>query len=465
MLAIFAGLLAGLAVVETLGALGFFAFVPMVVVGVALCSYERDAKNSWKVLAVMAVVSMICSLRIYAEFSRPDAKPVTLHDSEGVISYVRTWGKNYAAILSCETGDYVFILPPKNFKLYEGTRLKFTGVTNYFREKSGKSDFDEKKFWRARGVDARITLLDYEILPEKFSFYKLRDSLSHFLRKNLPHLTSDYLRAAWLGDRVRDLNEKHQRWGTSHLLAVSGFHVGIVILCARKFFRNKFAISALLWAYVFLTGASASAMRAALMLQVAILSKILWRPVNSVNSVSVAGVILLLKSPFYFWDIGWRLSIISALTISALLKNKSARKYLFLILNPLIVLTTFAQVTHVFGQIPLVGLFLNLFAPAFFAIAFSVASFGAMLYFLEIPFTGWLMLIINGGFMAWEKFADFAAGIMNFKLHENFLLSWLGAGVLFFVICKSFGFSQLRSFVITLALTCMSFVIFGGVVL
>ena len=459
MLAIFAGLLGSLAIFERVEAWLFFIFGLLILIGIALCSYEKDIKDSWKMLLFMILIFLICSVSIYSELTKPDDEIKTFRNSEGIISNVRTWGKSYVAVLNCENKKYVLSMPFRKF--VEGMRLNFTGVTNNFRPKNG--NFDEAKFWKARGVNARITIIDYELLPIKFSFYRLRFLISRFIRKKMPYLTSSYLRAAWLGERDRNLNLKHREWGTSHLLAVSGFHVGIIILCASKIFgkKNNLIISLLLWTYIFLTGASASALRAGLMIQIAIISRILGRSINGINSVSSAGVILLCESPFLYWDIGFRLSVMAALTIASLAKIEFTRNYLFYVISPVISLVTFAQVTYAFEKIPLVGIFLNVFAPFFFSIAFSVASLGAIMKFLEIPLSEFFVRIIDNGFFVWEEFAKFMTKIIPYKIEWNFYLAFLGGGFLIFILCKSLRISNAKALFITSALTFLSFAIMG----
>ena len=61
------------------------------------------------------------------------------------------------------------------------------------------------------------------------------------------------------------------------------------------------------------------------MIQTALLAELLGRPRSSVNSVAVAAVSLLLFSPYLFWNVGWRLSVLAALLIAAVLEEGSLR--------------------------------------------------------------------------------------------------------------------------------------------
>ncbi len=53
------------------------------------------------------------------------------------------------------------------------------------------------------------------------------------------------------------------------------------------------------------------------MLQAAFSRAFLGRPLNPVNSVTTRRCSCLSTSPFLFWDVGWRLSVLAAMTIAA----------------------------------------------------------------------------------------------------------------------------------------------------
>ena len=356
----------------------------------------------------------------------------------------------YATII--ETKHYgKFVTRSRFADLMEGTRIKFDGSTKNFKGKSSNSDFNERRYWQARGVKAWVNISNVKELENKLSLSRMRYKISRFLTIYTPKLTGEYLKAAWLGEHTKELDDKHRKWGTSHLLAVSGFHVGIAILCASFIFGNNiFIMSLILWLYIILTGAAPSAMRAGLMIQAALLAKIFGRKVNGVNSVSVAAVILLLYRPFLFWDIGFRLSVLTALTIT----STRAKSLMWLAMSSIISLVTFPQVAYTFKGVPLVGIFLNLFAPIYFSFAFLIAS---VLVLTGIEF---LLVPVEGIFLLWEFFADSAANTIPYSLSWNYFTAWIGAGILIFIMCRYFKFSLIRTLTLMSVLSFVSFVIF-----
>lgn len=115
--------------------------------------------------------------------------------------------------------------------------------------------------------------------------------------------------------------------GTTHIMAVSGLQVGLLFaalswLLGKLFGRVKgFRLwSALLglgviWSYAFLTGLSASVLRATVMFTVIIIGRTLRRQDSIFNTLGVAAFGLLVYNPFLVADVGFQLSFLAVLSI------------------------------------------------------------------------------------------------------------------------------------------------------
>ena len=456
MLAVLASLIAGLALWDKSGGRGvvLLAGAVMFYLAVNLCSYSWEMPGRWQVFSVGIILVLMCSWRVHAVLSVPAEPNRTLTDITGTVSSLRTWGRIYVATIDAEDGKR-YVTRMQFAEMMEGTRIRFSGITQKFRQSSG--GFNEARFWKARGAKSWINLRDVHELPERFSLPLMRCRLSRSLAVYMPKLTGEYLRAARLGERSDELSKKHRQWGTSHLLAVSGFHVGIVVVIAGYLFGgNALILSVILWTYILLTGAAPSAMRAGLMFQAGLMARLIGRKANGVNSVSVAGVLLLLWRPFLFWDIGFRLSVLSALTIAMMPR----RKITWLIISTVVFLVTFPQVAYTFRSVPAVGVILNTVAPYYFFVAFSVASCAAFLRLIHIPFMKYILLAVEGGFMLWEKQAETGAMLVPLFISWNYFTAWIGAGVFMFWTCRYFGFSYGRTLAVTIAGSLAAFMMF-----
>ena len=455
MLGILASLVSGLALYDKIGGFAFILAVPLIYSAVMFLSYENDLPGEWPIFFCGLIIALLCSLRIYAGIFTPEINNKSIKNASGEIISVRTWGRAYIAVIDIEN-EGRFITRLQFAEYLPGDRLKFNGIIRPLKTARNNKDFNEARYWGARDVIGWVNLYDVQELPKKLSLALIRRKISRYLGIYAPDLTSKYLKAALLGERSDSLNKSHRTWGTSHLLAVSGFHVGMFILCLSLIFGRKILLlSCLMWLYIFLTGAAPSAMRAGLMIQTGLLASVLGRPVSAVNSVSLAGVLLLLYSPLYFWDIGWRLSVLSALVISAMAMTH--KKIIWLLISPVVALVTFPQVAYTFGGVPLVGVIINLFAPIYFSFAFTIASAGALLNAINISLP---LFAVEGIFKLWELSANYITSLIPVIIKYNIFIAWVGSGTFIYFICKYFDFALARTFVIMLAGSFAAFMIF-----
>lgn len=439
-LAILAGLAAMLAVSDRLAPVLCPFFALLTALGVLLVSFRVLLPGQRSVAVLVAVIVFLGSVRAVFVLNRPPSIP-SFVKTTGTVVGSRPWGRLHAVAVKTEQGGFVLQLPFAS--LPEGERIRLEGVPKPFRGGSPKSDFREDRFWYARGMIARLTSVKFESLPNQaWNIHRWRHGLYRSLTLHTPRLTGAYLNAAWTGKRDTHLNDSHKRWGTSHLLAVSGFHVGIVMLGASLLFRRGrgrvACLSLLLWFYVLSTGAEASAVRAGLMIQIALLGETAGRPGSAINSVSLAAVLLLMYSPFYFWDIGWRLSVSAALVIAAVAERSApgdAKPWLFV--SPLIWLATFPQVAWTFGSVPLAGILINFFAPPFFGFALSFASIAAVLRLIGIPGAGFLLYALEGAFELWGSVADLCAYIVPWQMAWDPFFAYCCTGIFIGLLCRA----------------------------
>ena len=115
-----------------------------------------------------------------------------------------------------------------------------------------------------------------------------------------------------MGDKTalnQETKEAYSISGTSHILAVSGLHIGIIfqliILLLGGKCRSKLTIilsTTIVWAYVIFIGFPASAVRAATMLSIYSLVLLSLRPDPTLNTLALAYVIMVLVNPLSILD-------------------------------------------------------------------------------------------------------------------------------------------------------------------
>lgn len=128
-----------------------------------------------------------------------------------------------------------------------------------------------------------------------------------------------------LGDKSavsRDLKDTYSVSGASHVLALSGLHLGIIYMLLSLFLprRRWPALSQLftilvVWAFVFLVGMSVSVVRSAIMLTIYGLLTIGQRRKMSVNVLAFSAMVMLLFKPVWLFDVGFQMSFLAVLAI------------------------------------------------------------------------------------------------------------------------------------------------------
>lgn len=161
----------------------------------------------------------------------------------------------------------------------------------------------------------------------------LRRSLVSKLEMFMPDKQASSLVATLLlgyrAELERHVIQTFSNTGTMHILSVSGMHVALIYLVLGFLlkFLGKGApgrimrtviILGLLWWYAMLTGFSAPASRAALMISFVVLGDAFSRTNNAYNSLCVSAFCLLIYNPYYLFDAGFQLSYLAVLGLITL---------------------------------------------------------------------------------------------------------------------------------------------------
>lgn len=164
----------------------------------------------------------------------------------------------------------------------------------------------------------------------RISFLRWRHRL--LARYRLLGASSDryaVLAAMTLGDKsalTRELRDAYSVTGASHVLALSGLHLGIIYFLLSLFtlgHRRRLWVQAVLiasvWAFAFLVGLPVSVVRSATMLSIFALFSRRGNSHASVNVLSFAAILILLQNPYALFDVGFQLSFMAVLAILLLL--------------------------------------------------------------------------------------------------------------------------------------------------
>lgn len=174
---------------------------------------------------------------------------------------------------------------------------------------------------------AQVTLVSINRLDRtRIFFLKLRSRLLGRLRTHDGNADAYAVVAAMvLGDKTtlsKDLREVYSVTGASHVLALSGLHLGIIymllswLLAGRRWqLPAMLAIILSVWAFVFLVGMTISVVRSAMMLTVYSLLSLGHRDKMSLNVLAFAAIVMLMANPLSLFDVGFLMSFAAVASI------------------------------------------------------------------------------------------------------------------------------------------------------
>ncbi len=205
---------------------------------------------------------------------------------------------------------------------------------------SSSNNFDYPLWMQSHGFVAQtfITYDNWEVVPANMERLGVgqrlqvkalisRDNLLEKLsQKGIDGQEMAIVAAMALGEKSMISQETRDAYavtGVSHVLALSGLHLGIlfqvIMLLAggnrRRLFNTAISLLAI-WAYAIFVGMPTSVLRASVMISVYSMVNLLRRDSLSVNSLSVAVLLMLTYNPLYLYDISFQLSVMAVMSIS-----------------------------------------------------------------------------------------------------------------------------------------------------
>ena len=128
-----------------------------------------------------------------------------------------------------------------------------------------------------------------------------------------------------LGDKSEltpALKDTYSVSGASHVLALSGLHLGIIYMLLSLFLPRRrwpalsqLVVILVVWAFVFLVGMSVSVVRSAVMLTMYGLLSIGHREKMSINALAFTAIVMLMWNPAWLFDVGFQMSFMAVLAI------------------------------------------------------------------------------------------------------------------------------------------------------
>ncbi len=235
-----------------------------------------------------------------------------------------------------------------------------------------------------------------------------------------------------------NLTENFNKTGLTHIIAISGYNISIVVAVLMVFLiyvgfyrQSAFYLTLLgIFLFVIFAGASASVVRAGVMGSLVLLAQYLGRRSQIFGVLILTCVLMVLYNPFILiWDAGFQLSFLATVGIiyftpimnNFLFKNKflNSLNFFKIIKNTLsptlsAILFTLPLIMFQFGRVSLVSPFTNLLILWIIPILMLLGFLSVVLSFVFYPF---------GLVLSWFSYVGMSYVILLVKIFSGWSLS------------------------------------------
>lgn len=243
--------------------------------------------------------------------------------------YVQYQGKSY------NFRERIFIRTTGGHTFGFGDTIRVEGQCDTLDGIRNPGDFDYGLYYRSKGIRRVLTAYDTMLLKQdsagslRTMLYLSREKVEDMIYSALPQEEASILVWIITGDKSEideETKAAYTKTGLSHILSVSGLHVGFLMLLVSQLLMPfklekgiKSAVSLLIVVYyVLLIGAPLPAVRALIMLCVLMAGTAAGRSYDLLASVSFAAVAILLFKPMSIHDPGFMISFAAMYSIALL---------------------------------------------------------------------------------------------------------------------------------------------------
>ena len=227
--------------------------------------------------------------------------------------------------------DVIGRFAPEIEGLAYGSRWQVSGILQRPDRPLLPESFDYQDYLKRRGIHFTLQVREQTRIGQQHSFtgflIGIRNRLISALNSGLKNPREQALAAGMLfgcrGEITPDTRTAFLQSGAIHILTVSGLHVGmfagaVFLLLLAVPFRLRMILTPLLTLlYALSTGMQMPALRAVVMLFCWCIPRALLLRGSALNSVFLAGALLLIWNPFQLKDAGFQYSFLCVITLIA----------------------------------------------------------------------------------------------------------------------------------------------------
>lgn len=343
---------------------GFYFLIPLIVSGtilvflflILLISYSKNMRISFPYFGVLTYLTTVCLGVFIVTFANP--KNLNSHYSQQSITENNVWKIKVREVLKKNSYTTNYIVEAKildnrtvsgklllNIKadsaltntLSVDDEIWLVSNASLISSPLNPHQFDYKDYLKKQGIYHRLQIdanrYSKTVNPSKTligAASNFRDQLIKKLKQASFGVEElGVIEALLLGQR-NDLSNKtydnYKDAGAVHILAVSGLHIGIILLILQFLLKpleilprgkpvKLILILLLLWIFAFIAGLSPSIFRAVMMFSFIAYALHLNRPSNTFNILALSMFFILLVQPMVLFQVGFQMSYTAVFSI------------------------------------------------------------------------------------------------------------------------------------------------------
>ena len=262
--------------------------------------------------------------------------------------------------------------------------------------------FDMESYIKSHGAVGQLNIDEYELVSKKYSFRvymaEQRYRIKQHIQRTFPNSLQAEAEALLIGSRESmplKLQDAYQTLGITHLFAISGLHVALVVLLLHEVLirlgvRRKTAnwlLIIVLPLYGLIAGGAPSVWRAVSVTEILLISGLFKRKLVISDAFCYSFIGFLLYSPWIIYQVGFQLSYLAAFSLifsASLLKLGRSYITQSFILTAVCQLIVYPILIYQFNEISLSSFIANLlFVPLFSFIVLPINIILLLITFLS----------------------------------------------------------------------------------
>lgn len=340
--------------------IGYFILIPLY--------FYYLWRNHRKIMVIIGIILLLYIVRVaqFNSYSISQSAQYKLKVTKDIkiADYTSFTGWYEFQSVKVYTNEYLDIRP--------GDSLLCSGKIEEPIRNTTPKLFNYKNYLKSQNIRSILYLSDCEVIDNNWDINNIPYVINNYIDDNFQY-SNEYIKTFILADKSDfedNLLSEINSIGISHLFAVSGLHISLIVLSLMSILKRlrikdlyiENIIIVFLMVYMVITAFTPSVTRAALMFILLIINKRIKLYLSSLDILSLIFIMLIFIRPYYYYDAGFLLSFLVTFLIllsSNILNVKSKIKQLF-ILSTISFFVTIPIILNLNYQINLLSLFFNI---------------------------------------------------------------------------------------------------------